>query len=235
MDRPSVSPRVLAAVQRDLAQARVDPLPDFDAARVLARLESTAAGVAAGSRPLARRRPPVVVWLAAAALVSAAAARLLYQPVAPRLPSAPTAASAVASGPSLAEPAVVAAPADASATGSAAPRVVSPAVGRAPSGGSAAHAADTRLERELQQLARVRQALSADPASALALADAGHAEFKAGVMREEREALAVMALSRLSRSSVFEARARRFLKQYPQSAFRERINALLPPSTPVNP
>jgi hypothetical protein len=236
MDRPSVSPRLLAAIQHDLAQARLDPLPGFDAERALARLESTTACEAKGSRPMARRRPPRVVWLAAAALISAAAAAVLYEPVAPPAPdAAPKPASPVASRPDLAEPPKVAAPADATATGSAVPSVLPTATAPARSGASAARADDTRLERELRQLSRVRQALSADPAGALALADAGHVEFKTGVMREEREALAVMAFSRLSRSGAFEARARRFLKQYPQSAFRERITALLPPSTPANP
>jgi hypothetical protein len=234
MDRPSVSPRVLAAVERDLAQARLDPLPGFDAARVLARLESTTAGGAPGSRPLQRWRPPRLVWLAAAALVSAAAAALLYKAEPPLTPSAPAPASAVASGSELAAPPAVAR-LDAAAAASAASSIASPATGSAAPGASAARGADTRLERELRQLSRVRQALGADPAGALALAEAGHVEFKAGVMREEREALAVMALSRLSRSGAFEARARRFLKQYPQSAFRERISALLPPSTPATP
>jgi hypothetical protein len=83
------------------------------------------------------------------------------------------------------------------------------------------------VARELAQMVEIRRALATDPGRALTLADAGQRRFRRGMFVEEREASAVLALSRLGRPDATRARAARFLRRYPESPFAERVRQLL--------
>jgi len=86
---------------------------------------------------------------------------------------------------------------------------------------------DDLLQREIQNLRQIRQLVSANPGQALALANEGHSTFKGGVLYQEREALALQALSALGRRSELEARGDRYLRAFPNGSFSNRIRQLL--------
>lgn len=82
---------------------------------------------------------------------------------------------------------------------------------------------DAALRREIAALGEARAALASHPARALELATRGQAEFRAGMFREEREAIAVFALRRLGRHAEARRRAEAFLARYPDGPFSEQI------------
>jgi hypothetical protein len=86
---------------------------------------------------------------------------------------------------------------------------------------------DDAARREIAQLGRIKELLVHTPAKALALAEAGHREFAGGLLREEREALAVIALWELGRGEHARHRAETFLAQYPNSSVRGQIERRL--------
>jgi hypothetical protein len=88
---------------------------------------------------------------------------------------------------------------------------------------------DAALRRETAQVGRIRSLLAADPARAYRLAQAGHREFVRGMLREEREALAILSLWKLGRTALAERRTRAFVASYPQSALREQLEQQLLP------
>jgi len=90
-----------------------------------------------------------------------------------------------------------------------------------------AESRDDLLLREVQQLRQIRQLVNASPSQALALANEGHATFKGGVLYQEREALALQALSALGRRSELEARGERYLRTFPNGSFSARVRQLL--------
>src|SRR5262245_41607061 len=92
------------------------------------------------------------------------------------------------------------------------------------------HAAsfDASARREIAQLGRIKVLLDeSDPRAALRLAEAGHREFGRGLLREEREGLAILALWKLGRTQQAEPRTRTFLNRYPRSALGEQLAARL--------
>lgn len=82
---------------------------------------------------------------------------------------------------------------------------------------------DGRLRREIAQLARIKALLPAQPRAALQLAQAGNREFARGMLVQEREGIAVLALAQLGRQREASARAQSFLTRFPDSPLRERI------------
>jgi hypothetical protein len=72
-------------------------------------------------------------------------------------------------------------------------------------------------------LERARQALATDPSRALALAQQHERLFPNGVLRQEREVIAIEALRRLGRSTQASERANQFETQYPASAHRRAV------------
>ncbi len=87
--------------------------------------------------------------------------------------------------------------------------------------------AQDRLRQEVSQLAQVRRVVKSDPAAALALAEQGHREFRDGALYQEREALALQALSQLGRAAAVESRGTAFLAQFPQSSFAPEVRRML--------
>jgi hypothetical protein len=80
---------------------------------------------------------------------------------------------------------------------------------------------------EYKVLRAARAALPADPGRALALTDEHGRRFGRGMLSQEREAIAVEALARLGRKTEANARLSRFVRQFPGSPYRARIEALV--------
>jgi len=91
---------------------------------------------------------------------------------------------------------------------------------------------DAAMRREIAQLAEIRAALAGDPSRALGLAHRGHAQFGRGMLREEREGLAIMALVQLGRRDDAARRTVRFERRYPSSALLPRLRELQMESAP---
>jgi hypothetical protein len=90
----------------------------------------------------------------------------------------------------------------------------------------AAAPAEDGLHQEVEHLARVRSLVASNPAEALAMAEEGHRRFRGGVLRQEREALAIDALGRLGRRGEAQVRARAFLAAYPRSPLAEHFESV---------
>jgi hypothetical protein len=80
---------------------------------------------------------------------------------------------------------------------------------------------------ELGLLRRAQQVLRTDPLGALDLCAAHLTQFPAGVMVQEREMIAIEALLRLGRAQEANARASTFVRLFPGSAHRPRLQQLL--------
>jgi hypothetical protein len=80
---------------------------------------------------------------------------------------------------------------------------------------------------EFALLRAARQAIGDRPARALALTSEHARIFPAGMLAQEREAIAVEALVKLGRASQAQTRARAFLAAHPDSPYKSRIDAAL--------
>lgn len=74
---------------------------------------------------------------------------------------------------------------------------------------------------------RAQTALTADPATALALTDDHRRRFGAGSLEQEREVVAIEALTRLGRSAAARARMDAFTARWPRSAHRRRLEVIV--------
>lgn len=86
---------------------------------------------------------------------------------------------------------------------------------------------DSSSRREIAQLVRIRALLQQDPQAAYRLAQRSEREFPRGVLREERQALAIVALHRTGKRAAATAQARAFFERFPQSPMRGTIEAEL--------
>jgi hypothetical protein len=77
--------------------------------------------------------------------------------------------------------------------------------------------------REARSLNTARAQLGQDAAQALALAEAGIAEFKDGTFAQEWEGIAVLALFELGKRDAARMRAESFLQRYPSGTYAPRI------------
>ena len=93
----------------------------------------------------------------------------------------------------------------------------------------AAPALEIDPEAELALVREAQDALRSAPARALALAEEHVRRFGDGALAQEREVVAIDALSRLARHDEASARAARFHTRWPRSAHRRRIDVLAPP------
>ncbi len=82
------------------------------------------------------------------------------------------------------------------------------------------------LPNEGAILLRARQQLGTDPGAALALTDEHARRFPSGSLTQEREVLAIEALTRLGRTSDARARLAAFRDRFPQSPHISRLEAL---------
>lgn len=241
-------PETAAALQADL-QAIASHQVNFDLSAGLARFE---ASLAAGSAAAAAGVKPslTLLKLGLAGVVAGGAvlgvalfsgndpspitpAKTLSAPVvtepAPRSP-APTSATAAVASPSAAPQATTSEAAEATPNVARKPvgAMARPSRKTAPApAASPAESKDDLLQREVQQLRQIRQLVGSNPSQALALANEGHGTFKGGVLYQEREALALQALSALGRRSELEARGERYLRAFPKGSFSTRVRQLL--------
>jgi hypothetical protein len=84
-----------------------------------------------------------------------------------------------------------------------------------------------QAEDELVLLQRASDAVASRPEEALVLADQDAFIYPAGALAQERELIAIQALVRLGRRSDASLRADQFFRNFPGSAHRPRILALL--------
>jgi hypothetical protein len=80
---------------------------------------------------------------------------------------------------------------------------------------------------EVDLLDDAQDALRGDAGRALALADEHARRFRFGALAQEREVIAIEALVRLQRNADARARAAEFFRDFPHTAHRPRIQALL--------
>jgi hypothetical protein len=80
---------------------------------------------------------------------------------------------------------------------------------------------------ELALMKQAQALTGTNPTQALALCAEHQQRFARGVLAEEREAIAVEALLRLGQKTEAQARARRFLRDHPGSAYRARMQTAL--------
>lgn len=167
-------------------------------------------------KPVVTPPPTLSVPAAPAKTPSSVTLRTTAPSSAPSLSAAPEAATADAGDPKAIVPRRPATPA-------ARPSRKAASAPAAP----AAESRDDLLQREVQQLRQIRQLVGANPSQALALANEGHGTFKGGVLYQEREALALQALSALGRRSELEARGDRYLRAFPNGSFSSRVRQLM--------
>jgi outer membrane protein assembly factor BamD (BamD/ComL family) len=88
--------------------------------------------------------------------------------------------------------------------------------------------ASVDAEDEVAILGRAQRALVAgDAAAAIALAERHAQSFPTGLLVEEREAIAIEALTRLGRHELARSRFERFVAGFPRSGYRERLDRLV--------
>lgn len=189
------------------------------------RLRAATAGELRAIPPTAqrpkRRRALALAFLLPAAAAAAAGTYWLTRP--PELPAPPSALPPALPAPrERAEPAKEPAPLP-SASSSAAPAEAA-SVERAP---RIVPAAPPPEVSELTLLREAQAALAKSPALALSLARRHQELHPRGMLSEEREVVAIDALSRLGQTSAARARAERFSKHYPSSAHWPRLERLL--------
>jgi hypothetical protein len=229
-------PEVGEALKRDLRCA-IEHQLEFDVAASVARFEAALAG---GSAAGGATQGALLKWLVvgAAGAGIGAALYLSSQGSAPEQAPAPPAKSEVRTS----ERAVPAEPSEAPAQPEMiradelaveeppeAPIKMAGKPAPTPPGDASKdlESANDLLAREVAHLKSVRQALAGDPARALGLANAGHAEFKAGVLYQEREALALQALNSLGRRAELEERGQHYLKAFPSGSFSDQVRTML--------
>jgi hypothetical protein len=138
--------------------------------------------------------------------------------------AAPAAATGAGARPAVAAPsalAVSAAPAPSTLA-----HVTPIAARSAPIAKPSAAAPNSSLT-EVQLLARAQAALATHPARALALTSEDGRRFPDGALVQEREVIAIQALSELGQHADAVLRARAFEKRFPHSAFQRKVRSAL--------
>ena len=64
---------------------------------------------------------------------------------------------------------------------------------------------------------------ASNPAQALTLANAGHQEFAGGLLYQEREAIAVLALARMGNTAAARSRGKAFLSRFPKGPAADSV------------
>lgn len=210
---------------------------DARLARLAERLEPTFATPAGGSAttPLTGALPKLLLGVLAIAGGALLANSLRgprdserAQAPAPVAVSAPRSADA-ANSPSagLAAPAAPTAPTVAAPVPqSSAPETAEASVPSA--NANASSPARKPAQSEAALLEQARSALTRDPARALSLTQQHEARFPSGVLKQEREVIAIEALRRLGRGTAASERASSFERAFPDSAHRRAVEAARP-------
>jgi hypothetical protein len=245
LDDAALAPTLRGDLERTAASACA-----YDSTAGLAALQValgvSVVAVAGGAAPAVAAAPNASAAAAAApavksaALLGAAGAKVGVSVVAATaavmIASALVTSERSAPGPSHARTRAIAAPAPATPADSDLASVAEPVMPQPPARANVpapaspaqltparTHALGERARREIAQLGRIKVLLAHDPARAYAAAQSGHREFPRGILRHEREGLAVLALFALGRRAEAEARARAFLERHPSSPLRAQI------------
>jgi hypothetical protein len=213
------------------SEAELDEIP----ASVEASLRAGLAAIPSERvRPDAPRRPARTISraraieLAAAALAAGAVLGALAQRAVTSAPPA-VPASATPGAISFLPPAASSSPPSQISAPLGPQPAASPAASVAPSTARSAPAG-VGLAGERTLLERARAALARDDAdAALAALDEHARSFPHGALAEERELLAVRALTAAARTPEARARAARFRHAYPNSVYLDAVDALSPP------
>lgn len=186
------------------------------------------AGSAAAKAASAKGAATTAIKVAAGALVVAGAGALWLSTSREPRPAAPVSVSEAR--PAVPAPALLPARAEPPS----APQAEAPAtadVPRAPelspSGSTSPRRSPVSTLSEADLLGQAQSALAGDPARALALAEQHRSHFAHGVLVQEREVIAVEALARLGRAAEAKARGERFLRVFPSSAHRSKIQSIV--------
>lgn len=83
----------------------------------------------------------------------------------------------------------------------------------------------TSSRREIAQLVRIRALLKQDPTAAYQMAQQSEREFPGGLLSEERQALAIVALRKTGAREPAVKKAREFFARFPDSPMRGLIEA----------
>jgi len=86
----------------------------------------------------------------------------------------------------------------------------------------------SRGPTEADLLQSAQAALRSNPGRALALAREHQRRFPNGALAQEREVIAIEALSKLGRTDDARSRAGRFKEQYPHSAHQRKVGSAVP-------
>lgn len=219
MTKPPVrlldDPSVASGLRANLQRVRVADA-DYDAARGLDRLHESLQLIAAVKPAAASGLSALKLSAAKLLLLSAlgATAWVGTQFVLTREPTAP----AVSGRELTAAPDEHVSGERSRAASRSAPAPVAPA--------TRPHQDSEGIRREIEQLAQIRVLLPVDPNAAFALAERSAREFPYGALREEREALTVLALERLGERARAREAARAFLARYPQSPLRAALEGV---------
>jgi hypothetical protein len=81
--------------------------------------------------------------------------------------------------------------------------------------------------REIELMLQLRRLLPRDPTAAYRLAQRAEREFPHGALREEREALGVLALAASGEGELARGLAHEFLRRHPESPMRARLHQLV--------
>ncbi len=94
-------------------------------------------------------------------------------------------------------------------------------------------AGQAEASTEVQQLALAERLLAREPARALALVRAGMERFRPGYLHQERRYVEVLALIALSQRAPARQLARQFVRDYPASPYRRKVEQAIAQSAAV--
>jgi hypothetical protein len=235
LDDPEVAPELRTDLQR-----AADAQPRYDVAAGLAALGTaigTEAGAGAGAGASAGKAGASALSLkiGAGVVVLATVGGLAAVQLGGGPPASERPAPAATSAPTVAPTQAPAQPAPSVQTPQpAAPTPVPEAEPQAQAAAQAEEAPvapaprghtdpDADMRREIAQLQRLRSLVERNPRRAYRLAAAGHREFGQGMLYEEREGLAIMALQRSGQHARAARRLRSFEARFPSSPLLPRL------------
>lgn len=199
-------------------------------AELVAKVSASGKTGAASSTALGGVKVTLAVAFSVAAVgLGALGLKHVLREAPPSRKSAPIVATATATAMASARPP---APTPSVSSEPAQPRAPKPALDGVPRAKTAVRATNQRSgfsasRREIEQFERIQEQLETSPGTAYRAIQEAEAEFPFGRLREEREGLRVIALWNLGQRKRARAQASRFLRRYPESPLRARIERLL--------
>jgi hypothetical protein len=220
LDDPDLS----QLLREDLTRAATDAGVGYDASAGLDRLRAaigappTAPDAGSATATATASGGKALLYVAIAVVGIGAIAVVASQKDAPPPPAAPVVVTPPPPAPSVAPKPIPVPSAELSVSDL--PTEPPPSAAASAPPAAKPESAEEKLRAEIKQLASVR---AAPPLLALRLANEGHQRFQGGVFYQERETLAISALTKLGRSAEAKARGRAFLASFPKGPYAERV------------